>query len=792
MINGDLSNWILLGTIAALAVYSSLIILFSRRWYQNQYVNNHDDDVIKIGKDYPSPILTIIRRFFKLILYYYPRIKKHQFTVKIKVIGLAILKFFAYGLLKEIKNLIKRSIVYLKVVNQKIKKALNLGWKIIKRIIETSTITLLKKICFLGGIITSIMKKSFDNVNSFDHRVHFKISSVVEICLIIIWAIFVGRNCLNFTPNRVLFGEEFSLVIQSHFTWTILPECGDCVLWNGFINGGAPAFVDTHGAVLHPVVVICTLLFGVSKGAQIVLIYSLALAGIAQWWLARVMGLGRFARLWAAFLVIVGGHLAGKMESGNVILVLSTASASFVLPPLFDLVHTRRRSSLIWTGLSLALWIVSGQGYIQIGLALAVLPAFTLFLFDRNLHLKPVAKDVAIAFLLGVLLAGIFLVPLIHILPETYKDTNPGLTNNQPLEYIPLNLVIHDPAFFYTSILGRDAYLFTNYIFIGWFPVFFAIVAIPLLWRKKVKTVLFFIISITQVFLLSSKEFFSIVVPIFPLFSAIRWGSIISGLSVPLVIGLAAAGIDHIIHAQWWPIFEFGFKGFQKKSLSLVYVLFILPSIACISTPYQQNRVWLNDYPYELNLNVINEMKTSSSQWIQHDIQKHLWTKILLENGFKLTNTWRPWFWKDHESPFPYKSFANKFENLDHKDVYAVYDEIEVMIHKNNQYSNVISNEITTPCFSKATGGLITVNCSNTEPGTLVVQENQWDGWTVKIDGTPAELLPGRFLSVLAPSGSHLYEFRYKPWDVRIGMALTFLGIILAIYIYFFFPGEYN
>ena len=67
--------------------------------------------------------------------------------------------------------------------------------------------------------------------------------------------------------------------------WT---RAGDCVLWNGSINGGSPAMVDLHGAVTHPLVVLTALLWGSIVGAKVTLVICLFLGGLAQWWLAHL------------------------------------------------------------------------------------------------------------------------------------------------------------------------------------------------------------------------------------------------------------------------------------------------------------------------------------------------------------------------------------------------------------------------------------------------------------------------------------------------------------------------
>ncbi len=83
-----------------------------------------------------------------------------------------------------------------------------------------------------------------------------------ELSLIVIWALWAGRQYLDFTPTIWPAGGEFSMVVQSHFVWELLTRCGTCFFWNGSINGGYPAFAELHGAPLNPIVALTSLQFG--------------------------------------------------------------------------------------------------------------------------------------------------------------------------------------------------------------------------------------------------------------------------------------------------------------------------------------------------------------------------------------------------------------------------------------------------------------------------------------------------------------------------------------------------
>jgi hypothetical protein len=64
-----------------------------------------------------------------------------------------------------------------------------------------------------------------------------------------------------------------------------------------------------------------------------------------------------------------------------------------------------------------------------------------------------------------------------------------------------------------------------------------------------------------------------------------------------------------------------------------------------------------------------------------------------------------------------------------------------------------------------------------TASGTLIVQENNWSGWYASRDNQPIELSADQWLTVSAPAGPHHYEFRYRPWDVAVGLLLSAIGL---------------
>lgn len=95
-------------------------------------------------------------------------------------------------------------------------------------------------------------------------------------------------------------------------------------------------------------------------------------------------------------------------------------------------------------------------------------------------------------------------------------------------------------------------------------------------------------------------------------------------------------------------------------------------------------------------------------------------------------------------------------------------------------YAKVIASAGWEVCQATGSGGHLTVRCNNQQTGILELLENQWTGWRVWRDGQLVSLQDGQWLRVVALAGEHVYEFRYLPLDVPLGLTLLLVGCILC------------
>lgn len=600
---------------------------------------------------------------------------------------------------------------------------------------------------------------------------------VAEIVFIFAWALYLGREYLNFDIQFMVGGSEVEMSTQSHYFWENLFRCGTCVFWNDSINGGNPAFIEMHGAPLHPLVLISTLLFGGINGTKVVMLGALIMSGFAMWWLGRVLKLGSVARLWSAALGVAGGYLAGKFSIGGVPVPLSIAAVTLTLPPLVDLFWNRNRHAVVWLGVTMAMAWTAGNGYVQIVFILSWVLASLVLFFYAKIGERPFYFRLLQAAGFSIAFAGLLIVPLIHFFPFFTKFGDSGVGVFQTLQYLPLNLVIRNLDFLQSEELMKSGILFINANYIGWIPVILAIFSLTVMKKTEKGLFGFFWLSIGLVFLVSSLEFFQFVQRFFPDIAALRNLPMATSLAVPPIIALGAICLDRLIHRDWL-MFSLTFGENKTRSLSLFQAILIVVAISSVIENYSFSK----QFYYSAKLNPsdteLNWLHVDSAEWVGPLGSN--WIPYLLEQRQKLV-VFRPWSWKNRDDPAAFLALIHNPQNNPDPNVIQRIGEVDIVKNPEAEYAFLQMDDRTIPCKAKSTGGQLEVECDSPQPGILIVRENFWDGWKVWVDGKKAELLPSRWLQTNSLSGRHVYHFRYLPWDTWVGLALAIGGVIVAI-----------
>ncbi len=600
---------------------------------------------------------------------------------------------------------------------------------------------------------------------------------ILEVIIIIAWACFVGRDYLNFQSSYYIGGGEVEMSSQSHYFWSNLLHCGTCAFWNGSINGGNPAFIELHGMPLHPLVSLSTLVFGGINGSKLVMVCLLIMAGMASWWLGLVIKLGRFSRIWSGALAVAGGHLAGKFANGGMSIIFSIAVVSLVLPPLVDLFWNRNRKAVVWLALALAGAWLAGHSYTQIVLFITWIPVALVLFFGEKIAGRPFFLRLLQAVGISILLAGVLFAPLTHFLPNFAKFTDETLGIYQTLGYVPLNLVISDLVFLNSDALAKAPFLYVNANYIGWIPVLLAVFGLFLFKKEYRKLQGFFWLSIGLVFLVCSHEFSQLILRVSPVFSMLRYLPISTSLAIPPLIGLAGMALDRLTKVEWIYVnFSWGEKFTHRLSIMSV-ILFFLAFIS-IASVYQFSKQFYYVEQLKPSSAELDWLKTDSAQWVGPLGSN--WIPPLLDRGQKLI-TFRPWDWRERNIPTVYVAAVHNPLNNPIPNVTQRIGEVDLVKDPSAEYALIQAGDQLIPCKAASLGGYIDVSCNSPAAGTLVVKENAWSGWTVRVDGKTTALENSNWLQTRGLEGQHTYSFRYQPWDVWVGIALMLAGIAAII-----------
>jgi hypothetical protein len=606
---------------------------------------------------------------------------------------------------------------------------------------------------------------------------------LIEIAIIVVWALWVGRAYLDPDPNQRPNGNELGMVMQPHFPWTQLSTCGECALWNGWINGGAPTAADIYGAATHPLVIAAVSLFGLVNGAKILIVISFSMAGLAQWWLAKALHLSWAPRLWSAALAIVSGGLAGRLQQGLVIFVFSVASTSLLLAPTIQLIEKGQRRTAIVLGVLLGLALLSGQGYMQVAIVFGLAPALVAFIRSDQSSQRVAWKEFALAGLIAILIAAILWIPMLHFWPNFGKRADLNLNRFQPIESIPLNMIVADRDFYTESTFGRSGISALSVNYIGLIPVLLAVASIFLVPRQRRRQLLFFGLAIGLVFVLSSGLPILLLLRTFKIsLTGIRFPSYIASLAVPLVLALAAWSVDLLLKKDWTiQRLRLRRKPLPLKPIGLL-ALIVLP--ATLLSVYDFSQVWLISVSPNAQPEMIDAARTDTAEWIRPPQDNADWLIAAANANLKMIVDFLPWAWKNHA--LPHAAFEISPINFLSPAGTLLRQSADFVVfrHPDVEYAYIQIDNQTVPCQSVARGGNIDVECQSDQAGQLIVEENRWDGWFVTRDGVSTDLGTSQWLSTLAPAGTHHYEFRYRPWDMPLGLLVSLSGLGLATWLW--------
>ena len=390
----------------------------------------------------------------------------------------------------------------------------------------------------------------------------------------------------------------------------------------------------------------------------------------------------------------------------------------------------------------------------------------------------------ALALGLALLLAGIFVVPLAHFWPQFAKDGDPAFASAQPLRYLLHNFVLNDAEPYRAGLLGNQPfpYLYINYI--GWIPLLFALLGLLLARRADRRALVFLLLALGGVLITAGAAPFRVLALLAPGIAAtVRNPSLISGLATPLLVALAAYGVERVLRLRLSGTSPAPRLAFLLRPLLFLLLLWSLAAV------YSFNRQWLTTPRRDAAMQRVFELlRTNTTRWVALPYGRHSWVAPALDAGLKLTDVVRPWRWAERSTPPPSRRTTTELQ----PGYQASIGDLYVIAEPAVNYAAVRSGTQTAACSAHARGGNIDVECRTAAPGMLELYEHSWSGWRATRDGVAIPLQAGEWLRVEAPAGTHRYSFRYRPWDAGLGALLSVAGILLAVWLWWRAPQRHN
>lgn len=609
--------------------------------------------------------------------------------------------------------------------------------------------------------------------------------SVVELLVIVMWAFFVGRNLLEFGELKHIDGREFSMSVSTHHFWNDLKACGTCAFWNGAQLGGYPALTNTYAGVFHPLTAITTWIWGVVDGAKIIVLVSLAVAGIAQWWISKELEFGFVARMWSSLLVVTAGHLFGRLAIGLVSMVLSTAFCSLILAGFVHLYHRRTWKASVLLAMLILSGILSGQAYIQVGL-LMTSPALLILLLNKNGQLDKIWKKYAVSAVTAILLSGPFALSLIF--NRIHKDSFTDFEWLQPLKYALLNFVIDDIGFFDLELLERWPSPNLYIQFIGWVPLILAFIGMSRIFKNKKhsRVLLYFMLSVLCVMLATNAEILMKIAEFFPFVGAVRHIPLAIGISVPAILVLSAFAVDDLLKSAEWPELSLKSNGGPRIMIPIKWII-LLPLIFNIKTAYTfaQTQLTIRTITFEDNM-FLDYFETDSLQWVLPIYGEQYWTEMAISRGMKVTGPSVPWWpTENRQLPVPRYRALRTNEATEPEEGWEFeigFEEKFIYVLPDSEYAYIKTDGGgIIPCKAQGRGAYLSVSCTSAQSGYLIVHENALHGWRAEMDGQKISLIDDEhWLVVESAAGEHEYTFAYFPLEAYAGIIFTLAGLYLS------------
>ncbi len=243
---------------------------------------------------------------------------------------------------------------------------------------------------------------------------------LMEIGFILGCAFFFSRHLMDTSPNVMFGGPDYpSAMHENSFIYEIFQKTGRIPLWDPFIGFGQPMLENLASSAVNPLVMLPIMFFGPVQGGKIALFFHIFLMAIGGWLLGRVLRLNWPGRVLLGLLVCGSGSIITQFGIGFTHLGFPQVYIPFALTGLIGTLYLRKRWPIVMLAVASTLMPFSGGEWYVLPTAIAA--AFLSLFAIVAVELRPVRIALDGRMIKRLLLATAFTVGLVAIRVFTFN-----------------------------------------------------------------------------------------------------------------------------------------------------------------------------------------------------------------------------------------------------------------------------------------------------------------------------------------------------------------------------------
>ena len=586
-------------------------------------------------------------------------------------------------------------------------------------------------------------------------------------------------------------------------------------LWNPYYGGGQPLAADPLAALFYPPTHLVHF-FSLRDYYLVLIMGHLIFAGLGMLLLAqRAFDLPRLPALVAAVSYMATPRLLAQLGAGHITIVQTVAWLPWLALVCGATIRDPRRWSPVF-GICLALTLLAGHPQMAYyGLLMLVGQAVWLLVKrwrqeGRRAFLVSVA-GLAVGSVIGILLAAVYLLPLMEFTANSTRQLSVSSTDTYPLRSFLHALVDQQPP----GLLWEDV------ITPGLIVLALALTGVAMNWRKAWPLVLG-VVLVAGLAMGNSSPFYLLVARVLPDFDRFRGLARIWFIALVMISLLAGLGADSLMRV-WRPL---------SLRVPLVIGTLIVLVVAYSLVAVDRGDARVGD------VSIVTEPSPLARAAVQlagsgrvYDMQENILQASAVQLQVRLADGWDPlliesyvaymeraggYSAQGYQLHIPYDSPSvrpnavllglmnvsvvvsrrpqtdTRFVQVGVVDGTYIYKNtadagpgylVKVGPGGNAPSLNQIQRLDVAVDVMNQTPELSTFAFSTSTEAYFVVATPTFPGWTAELDGhvVPVEQIAGVLPAIKVGPGKHILSYRYAPSSVRYGAILSLIGLLAAL-----------